>query len=688
MPSASTARAARVSDPVGRTATPGAMHTQAPVPRTSMPPSSGTSSFGRAFNCKAELKRQTSSTSQILVLVPGLDQPSTSTMHRQEQFLRIPRLSRCASFKSALASSSNKYSNLPEHLAVHGAAGGFLFKDRSQCHPFRGRSVQRRCSVVSFGIVRFLVSSSLEGTSVRVRSVLAAALTLGMILCEANAQDLASFEKRTTVKVLPNGLTLIVCERPEAPVFSFYTLVDAGSADDPLGDSGLAHMFEHMAFKGTTEIGTTNYPAEKIALAKVEVAYAAYDTELRKRVGQDAAKLANLKKAFQDAQAAAQNYVIPNQFSQIAEQNGAVGINASTAEDSTQYCWSMPSNRLALWAYLESQRIGQPVQREFYKERNVVQEERRMRVDSAPIGRMVEQFLATAYVSHPYRRPGVGWESEISQISATEADAFHVKYYVPSNIVIAVVGDVKAAEAMPVLERYFAPIPAGPKPEPMTTVEPPQVAEKFVTIREATQPFYIEGYHRPDYRDPDDSVYDAITDIFSNGRTARLYRSLVRDQAIAAEAQGFSGFPGDKCPGLFAVYAVPLPGHSPDEMRSAIHKELDRLKNEDISDEELARFKTRARADLLRGLANNEGLARQLAEYQTRFGDWRQLFRQLEKIDAVSKADVRRVANKIFIDSNRTSAQIEFVAPKRQAPGAASQTEPPTPTEQNAGGAK
>jgi predicted Zn-dependent peptidase len=481
------------------------------------------------------------------------------------------------------------------------------------------------------------------------------------------AQYLTSFEKRTTVKVLPNGLTLIVCERPEAPVFSFYTLVDAGSADDPQGDSGLAHMFEHMAFKGTTEIGTTNYPAEKVALTKVEVAYAAYDAELRKLVGQDPAKLANLNQAFQDAQAAAQKYVIPNQFSQIAEQNGATGINASTAEDSTQYFWSMPSNRLELWAYLESQRIGQPVQREFYKERDVVQEERRMRIDSAPIGRMVEQFLATAYVAHPYGRSGVGWESEISQISATEAEAFHKKYYVPSNIVIAVVGDLKASETMPVLERYFSKIPAGPRPEPMTTIEPPQFAEKSVVIKEATQPFYLEGYHRPDYRDPDDSVYDAITDIFSNGRTARLYRSLVRDQKIAAAGEGFSGFPGQKFPGLFAVYAVPLPGHTPEEMREAIHKELDRLKNEDVSDEELARFKTRAQADLLRGLADNDGLAHQLAEYQTRFGDWRQLFRELDKINAVTKADIRRVANKIFVDNNRTSARIEFVAPQKTA---------------------
>ncbi len=500
----------------------------------------------------------------------------------------------------------------------------------------------------------------------------------------AKSQDLASFEKRTTVKVLPNRLTLVVCERPEAPVFSFYTLVDAGSADDPQGASGLAHMFEHMAFKGTTEIGTTDYPAEKLALAKVESTYAVYDAEYRRRVGRNPDKLAELRKAFEDAQTAAQKYVIPNQFSEIAEQNGAVGINASTEEDSTQYFWSMPSNRLQLWAYLESQRIGHPVEREFYKERNVVQEERRMRVDSSPTGRMVEQFLATAYVAHPYRVPGVGWESEISQVSATEAAAFHEKYYVPSNIVIAVVGDVTAAQAMPVLEHYFSPIAPGPKPEPMTTIEPPQTAEKFVTIRESTQPFYIEGYHRPDYRDPDDAVYDAITDIFSNGRTARLYRSLVRDQGIAAEAEGFSGFPGQKYPGLFAVYAVPLPGHNPEQMRKAIHAEIDRLKKEDVTDSELQRFKTRARADLLRGLADNEGLAHQLAEYQTRYGDWRELFRQLSRIDAVSKADIRRVANKIFTESNRTSAQIDFVPPQRQASSAV--TTPPA--QPNPGGAK
>ena len=502
----------------------------------------------------------------------------------------------------------------------------------------------------------------------RLRSFLGRAAAVSLLTASTFcvAQDLASFERRTTVKVLPNGLTLVICERPEAPVFSFYTLVNAGSADDPGGDSGLAHMFEHMAFKGTDQIGTTNYAQEKIALEKVEVAWAAYDEEYRKRVGQDMAKLASLKKSFDDAVAAAQHFVIPNQFSQIAEQNGAVGINASTGEDSTQYFWSMPSNRLELWAYLESSRIGHPVEREFYKERDVVQEERRMRNDSSPIGRMIEQFLATAYVAHPYGRSGVGWESEISQVSATEAEAFHKKYYVPSNIVVAVVGDLKSNTTMPMLEKYFGAIPAGPKPEEMTTVEPKQFAEKSVVIREATQPFYIEGYHRPDYRDPDDAVYDAIADLFSNGRTARLYRSLVRDQKISAEAEGIPNFPGDKYPSIFAVYAVPVPGHTPEQMRAAIHKELDLLKTQEISDAELARYKTRAKADLLRGLGNNEGLAQELAEYQTRYGDWRELFRQLAKVDAVNKADVKRVANKIFVEGNRTSARIEYVAHGKQ----------------------
>ena len=479
----------------------------------------------------------------------------------------------------------------------------------------------------------------------------------------AHAQDLKTFEQRITTKVLPNGLTLIICYRPEAPVFSYSTLVDAGAVDDPSGESGLAHMFEHLAFKGTTEIGTKNWPAEKAALAKVEAADNAYEAEYRKPVGRDEKKLAELKKAFQEAQAEAHQYVIPNQFTEVAEANGAEGLNAETGLDETDYYWSMPENRLELWAWMESSRLADTVPREFYKERDVVMEERRMRVDSNPEGRLFEQFLATAYVAHPYGRADVGWPSEVSQITATEAMSFHKKYYVGSNIVVAIVGDVDATTALPMLEKYFGRIPAGPKPEDLTTVEPKQYAEKSVVIREQTQPIYIEGYHRPSYRDPDDAVYDAISDILSNGRVSRLYRSLVETQQIAAEAVGESPFPGDKYPSLFVFGAVPLPGHTPAEMRDAIHKEIERLKTTDVTDAELEMYKTRARADLLRGLADNQGLANSLAEYQTRYGDWRQLFLELDRVDKVTKADIRRVANEVFVASNRTSAEIDTETP-------------------------
>jgi predicted Zn-dependent peptidase len=477
------------------------------------------------------------------------------------------------------------------------------------------------------------------------------------------AQDIASFEKRITVKKLDNGLTVIICERPEAPVFSFYTHVDAGSAQDPLGKTGLAHMFEHMAFKGTDKIGTKDYPAEKAALAKIETAYSAYLAERDKRMGRDEQKLKQLETAWQDAVKAANQYVIPNQFTEIVERNGGEGINASTDLDETNYFYSLPQNRLELWAYLESERFLHPVMREFYKERNVVIEERRLRTDSNPTGRLLEQFITAAFQASQYHRPTIGWMSDLNSFSATDALHFFDEYYIPSNMVVTVVGDVKASEAMPMIEKYFGRIPSHPKPDERTTTEPPQNSERRVVLSEQTQPLYLEGYHRPDYRDPDDAVYDAITDLMSEGRTSRLYRALVRDQKIASAAAGFSGLPGNKYPHLFAFYAFPLPGHKPDEMAGAIHAEIDKLKKEDISDDELKMIKTRAKANLIRSLDSNSGLATELGINQSRYDDWRELFREVDRIDKITKADIRRVANKTFTDNNRTVGIIETTTP-------------------------
>ncbi len=485
-----------------------------------------------------------------------------------------------------------------------------------------------------------------------------AALLLLALALPAFSQDLASFEKNVTVKTLPNGLTVVLYRRPEAPVFSFFTMVDAGSAQDPLHETGLAHMMEHMAFKGTPNIGTNDYAKEKVALQKVEQTYAAYEAERVKRVGQDPAKLKELQEAWQAAIKDADQYVIKNQFAEVIESHGGVGVNAFTSYDETGYMYSLPANQVELWAALESDRFGHPVMREFYKERNVVMEERRMRTDSRPTGRLVEQFLGTAFMANPYHRPTIGYLSDLQSFSATDALNFFHHYYVPSNMVIGLVGDLDPATVMPIIEEYFGQLPTAPKPPEPTTKEPPQNSVREVNLQDPSQPFYLEGYHRPSYLDPDDAVYDAIADIMSNGRVSRLYRSLVRDQKIAAYAAGFTGMPGTKYAHLFAFYGIPLPGHTNDELRDAIHKQIDLLKTTDVTDEELAMFKTRAKADLIRSLASNEGLAEALATYQTRYGDWRELFRYLDRVDKVSKADVRRVANKVFQETNRTTGAI------------------------------
>lgn len=499
---------------------------------------------------------------------------------------------------------------------------------------------------------------------------LAALLLLALTLPLA-AQDLASFEKRVTVKTLPNGLTVLILRRPEAPVFSFFTMVDTGSSQDPLSKTGLAHMMEHMAFKGTPDIGTTNYAEEKVALAKVEQAYAAYDAGRTKRVGRDPQKLAQLQKEWQEATAAADKFVIKNQFGEIVESHGGVGMNAFTTYDETGYLYSMPSNMIELWAAIESDRFANPVMRDFYKERNVVMEERRMRTDSDPTGRLIEQFLGTAFAANPYHRPTIGYASDLQEFSATDAAEFFKQYYVPGNMVIALVGDLDPDKVMPIVERYFSQLPTKAKPTELTTVEPPQNSVREVKLHDMAQPIYVEGYHRPSYLDPDDAVYDAITDIMSNGRTSRMYRSLVRDQKIAAAAAGFSGFPGTKYAHLFAFYGVPLPGHSNQEMQKAIQEQIAKLKTSDVTDDELQMFKTRTKADLIRGLASNTGLAQQLAIYQTRYGDWRELFRYLDKVDKVTKEDIRRVANKVFQDSNRTIGAIETASePPAGAKGA------------------
>ena len=458
---------------------------------------------------------------------------------------------------------------------------------------------------------------------------------------------------------LKNGLKFLILPRHDAPVVSFHTYVNVGGVNESRGITGLAHIFEHLAFKGTSDIGTKDYKKEKPALEALDKAWTAWRAEIRKGAGADSTKLKDLHAVFEQLQESATNLVENGEFDKIIEQQGGVGLNATTGADATQYYFSLPSNKLELWFTLESSRFFDPVIRDFYKEKDVVMEERRMRTESNPIGKLVEEFLAVAYKSHPYKEPVIGHMSDLQDITRDEALAFFKRYYIPSNIVIAIVGDVDPKETIRLAELYFGRLPAGTPTPDLRTVEPAQQSERSVTLREESQRLLLLGYKKGSARDPDAAVFDAIEDVMSSGRTSRLYKTLVRDKKLAIQAAGFSGFPGQKYPNLFAFYAFPAQGKTNEECLTAINDEIEKLKKESVTDDELQAVKTRARANLIRSLADNAGMAGQLTFYQATTGGWRNLFKQLDEINAVTVADIKRVANKVFVNSNRTIGTIE-----------------------------
>ncbi len=490
------------------------------------------------------------------------------------------------------------------------------------------------------------------------------AFLIAAVFCAPALQGQDGFkavENQVIEHTLKNGLKFLILPRHEAPVVSFHTYVNVGSVNERPGITGLAHIFEHLAFKGTSDVGTKNYKKEKVALTALDKAWSVWRGEQVKGNQADSAKLNTLHAAFEKAQDAASALVENGEFDKAIEEQGGVGLNASTGADATQYYLSLPSNKVELWFSLESERFLDPVIRDFYKEKDVVMEERRMRTESSPIGKLVEEFLAVAYKSHPYKEPVVGHMSDLRGITRQEAMEFFKTYYVPSNMTIAIVGDVDPKQVIRLAEMYFGRIPSGPKSPGVRTVEPEQNSERKVVLHEQSQPILLIGYKKGSVNDPDNAVYDAISDILSSGRTSRLYKSLVRDKKLAIQAAGFSGFPGDKYPNLFAFFAVPAKDKTNEECLNAIDEEIEKLKTEPVSAEDLKAVKTRARANLIRSLADNSGMAGELTYYQAITGDWRNLFKELDKIDAVTAADIQRAAKAVFVNTNRTIGTIEPV---------------------------
>jgi predicted Zn-dependent peptidase len=472
-----------------------------------------------------------------------------------------------------------------------------------------------------------------------------------------HAQTFDAIKAGVREHTLSNGMTILVLERHDAPVVSFHTWADVGSANECVGRTGISHILEHMAFKGTKTIGTKDYAAESKVLDKIDQIYADLVRE-QDALKPDEAKIATLKEEFDKANKEASEYEVVGEYWDMIREQGGQGLNAMTNFDATRYVLSMPSNKLELWMAMESDRFMNPVLREFFQERDVIMEERRLSVETRPIGKLFEDLMAVAFKAHPYHHHVIGHMSDLKRINRQDVYDYFRKYYIPSNITIAIVGDVDAPETFKLAETYFGRIPSGPKPEPIRTVEPEQWGERRVEVKAQSQPILLVAYHRPNIRSGENVAFEGLANVIGQGRSSRIYETLVKEKKIAVQAGAMATFPGQKYPTLFAFFAIPAKDHTSAECLDAIDAEIQKLKAEPITDLELQKYKRDAKMSLINRMKSNSRMAGLLAEGQVLLGDWREIFEDYKRIEAVKADDIRAAADKYLIPTNRTIGEV------------------------------
>jgi predicted Zn-dependent peptidase len=318
---------------------------------------------------------------------------------------------------------------------------------------------------------------------------------------------------------------------------------------------------------------------------------------------------------------------------------------------------------------MEGGRMAFPVFREFYKERDVVYEERRMRTESTPIGRLFEQYTQAAYVAHPYGYGVIGFPSDLSTFTRTEGEQFYRGHYVAKNMAVAVVGDVSLADLKGMATKYWEDVSSAPAPPELDVKEPEQKAERRVILEDPAQPYVVIGWHCPAFTDPRFPAYDALADLLGGGDYSRLYKRLVKEKKICVQAAAFTGYPGQKYPGLLSIIAVPASGQDPLAVEREVYATLDEIqKSQPFTDEELTGYKVRTRADLVHQCEDNQSLASALAEAQILYGDWHEFFRGVERVQKLAPRDLLEAMKASLTRENRTVALIENPKPESSTP--------------------
>ncbi len=467
---------------------------------------------------------------------------------------------------------------------------------------------------------------------------------------------------RVVQKKLSNGITVLVLERHYAPTISIRMLFPTGSVDETSGKTGLAHMFEHMLFKGTKKLGTRQYEEEAPLLKEIDRLYQELDVEKSKRHLANQQKIATLLETVRPLEKKAAGYVKENELWQIYEREGGSNLNASTSRDYTQYRVDLPSNKLELWAMLDSDRVKNPVFRQFYAEREVVKEERRMRVDNDPDGKLFEQFLATAYLAHPYRNPTIGWEADIDRLHVADLEDFYKRYYTPDRLTIAVVGDVQAADVFGLAERYFGSWRTAPSQPARITDEPSQTGERLLVLKDESQPKLVVGYPLTAYPDRNHFVSEALTNLLTEGLSSRLYKALVEKKQLAVSIDSFKDYPGNRFAPLLIISAVPRFPVTNDKLLAALQEEIDRIKEKPIERWEMEKVRASIEMQMLGLLQSNGGMADTLAYSQAIFGDWKYLLEYAKTMPTVTAEDIQKLAKSALTVDKRLVGMLE---PKR-----------------------
>lgn len=479
----------------------------------------------------------------------------------------------------------------------------------------------------------------------------------------ARAADVPDLEKRVVEHTFPNGIKLLVLERHFSPTVAIRMMFRVGSVDENAGKTGLAHMFEHMMFKGTHTLGTKNYAQEAPLIEKIDHLHQDLDDEKSKGTHANQARIADLIQQLRSVEEKEATLVQENELWNLYEREGASQLNAATSHDFTQYTVNLPSNKLELWALLDSDRLRAPVFRQFYPEREVVKEERRMRVDTDPEGKLYEHLLATAFLSHPYRHPTIGWESDLDHLSVDDLQRFYRTYYTPDQLTIAVVGDVQAPNVIRLVEKYFGPWQAKSKSthRDPPTEEPPMAGPRRVVVRMPAQPRILYAAHIPAYPDPDHPVAYVIGQLLGSGTTSRLYKTLVEKKKLATSVETGTEYPGERYGSLLILAAQPRYPHTADEVEQAFAAEIERLQREPIAEWELEKVRASLEVGLLNSLQTNDGMADTLVYDQTIFGDWRYLLEFQKRIRSLTTAEIQRAAQKLFMPNNKIVAVLESV---------------------------